>query len=105
MTEFFSWSTIATFAGCVAATGVIVQFVKNIPFVAKFNSQLVSYVIALILLFASYGFTGQLNTSIACILPFDAIAVCMASNGAYDVIKTSTIKAIAKKQDTKTEIK
>ena len=96
MSNFFSWTTLATFAGCVAGTGVIVQFLKNITFVSKLNSQLVSYVVALVLLYASYFFTGQLNASIACIIPFNAIAICMASNGVYDAVKTATNNATAK---------
>lgn len=96
MTDFFSWMTLATFAGCVAGTGVIVQFLKNVSFVSKINSQLVAYIVAIILLYGSYFFTGQLNVSVACIIPFDAIAVCVASNGAYDAIKTTTTSAIAK---------
>ena len=97
MTDFFSWTALATFAGCVAGTGVIVQFLKNVSFISKMNSQLVAYIVAVILLYGSYFFTDQLNVSVACIIPFDAIAVCMGSCGAYDAIKTTTNSAVAKR--------
>jgi hypothetical protein len=96
MTQFFDWQTLATFAGAVAATGVIVQFLKNVDFVQKLPSQLVSYIIALIILYASYFFTGKLDTSTAVILIFDGIAVSVAANGTYDAIKKATIAASEK---------
>ena len=96
MTEFFTWQVLATFAGCVVGTGVIVQFLKNVKFVAKLSPQLVAYVVALVLLYVAYYFTGSLTVSTACLIPFNAIAVCSASNGVYDLVKTSTIASNAK---------
>lgn len=99
MTEFFTWQVLATFAGCAVGTGVIVQFLKNVKFIAKLSPQLVSYVVALVLLYGSYFFTGCLSANNACIIPFNAIAVCMASNGVYDLVKTSTIASSSKNLD------
>jgi len=96
MTEFFTWQMFATFAGCAAAVGVIVQFLKNVTFIAKLPAQLVAYLVALLLLYVSYYFTGALTVSTACIIPFNAIAVCSASSGVYDIVKSATISAIAK---------
>jgi len=96
MTDFFSWQTLATFAGCTAGTAVIVQFLKNVDFVARLSSQMIAYIVAIILLYVSYYFTGALTVSTAFIIPFNAIAVCSASSGVYDMVKSATISAIAK---------
>jgi hypothetical protein len=105
MTDFFSWQTLATFAGCTAGTAIIVQFLKNVDFIAKLSSQLIAYIVAIVLLYVSYYFTGALNVSTACIIPFDTIAVCSASSGIYDAVKSATISANAKQEIRRNNIK
>jgi hypothetical protein len=90
--SFFTWPTLLTVSGAAAATAYIVQFLKNFSFFKKVNSQLVSFVVALLILTAATYFTGKLTPDTAGMIPISAIVVCFAANGAYDSVQKS-IKA------------
>lgn len=87
MSEFFTWQLLSTFAGCTLATGILTQFVKNVPFLKKIATQWVSYVIAVILLFAATFFTGALTGPSAAMIPFNAVLIALSANGAYSAVK------------------
>ena len=87
MNNFFTWETLATFTGCVAATTLITQFVKNLPFLKDIATQWVSYVIAAILLLGATFFTGALTLSSGSLIPFNAVLVALSANGAYSAVK------------------
>ena len=91
MDDFFSWQTLATFAGASAATAIITQFFKGA--FQKLPTQWLSYIIAVVILFAATYFTGGLTLSTAAITPLNAILVALAANGAYSaVIRVSSGK-------------
>jgi hypothetical protein len=90
MDEFFTWTALATFTGCAAATALITQFVKTLPFLEKIATQWVSYVISVILLLGATFFTGALTWSSAALIPFDAIMVALSANGAYSAVVRAT---------------
>ena len=85
MNEFFSWQTLATFAGCSAATAIITQFLKT--GFQKLPTQWLSYFIAAVILYAATYFTGALTGSSAAIIPLNAVLVSLAANGAYSVVQ------------------
>ena len=82
--EFFSWQTLATFAGCSAATAILTQFLKGV--FQKLPTQWLSYFIAAVILYAATYFTGALSASSAAITPLNAVLVALASNGAYSAV-------------------
>ena len=84
MNEFFSWQLLATFAGCTVATSIITQFVKG--FFQKLPTQLLSYLIALVILYAATYFTGVLTGAAAAIIPLNAVLVALSANGAYSAV-------------------
>jgi uncharacterized membrane protein len=85
MNEFFSWSLLATFAGASIATAVITQLLKT-P-LAKIPTQIVSYVIALVVLLLATAATGAAEDWTGwAIVPLNAILVSLASNGTYDAV-------------------
>lgn len=86
MDSFFSWEILATLTGCAAATAVITQFVKDLPFLKNIATQWVSYVISIILLLGSTYFTGALTWSSGALIPFNAIVIALSANGAYSAI-------------------
>ena len=83
MSEFFSWDMLGTYAGCTAAVGVITQFVKGIGFMAQIPTQIVTYVLALILMLLASVFTGGITVEGAVLTVFNAVVVSLASNGGY----------------------
>lgn len=84
--EMFTWEYLASAAGATAAVTIITQFAKGFPFIQKINSQLVSYIISLIVMFAASFFTGSLTASSAALIPLNAIVIMLAANGTYNTL-------------------
>ncbi len=84
--EFMTWDFLGTIAGVVAATTLIVQFLK-IPLdkVWKIHTRYVVYFIALILLFLVEIFTGHVTLERSILIILNAIIVTMAAMGTYEV--------------------
>ena len=82
--EFFNWATLVTYAGALAATALLTQWLKcvfkNIP------TQIVSYIIAFLILLAATFFTGVLTLETGALFIINAAVVSLASNGMYDAI-------------------
>lgn len=86
LTEFVTWSTLATIGGAIMMVALLTQFTKDIPYVEKIPTQLWSFVLALLVLYPSYFFTGTLTVEAAVLIPFNAVIVSLASNGGYDAV-------------------
>ena len=84
--EFFDWKMLATSAGCAAMVSLLTQFTKDLGFIKKIPTQVWSFILALVVLYPAYAFTGALNVSTAFLVPFNAVVVALASNGIYDGI-------------------
>ena len=84
--DFMTWNFLGTMAGAVAATTLIVQFLK-IPLdkVWKIHTRYVVYLIAFFLLFFVELFTGKLSFESTVLIMLNAILVTMASMGTYEV--------------------
>jgi len=65
------------------ATGLLTQFLKG---TIKIPTQWLSYIIAVVLLFAATLFTGGLTLSTGGVIPLNAVIVALSSNGAYSAI-------------------
>ena len=86
MNELFSWGVLGTFAGASIGTSIITQFVKG--WLAKVPTQIVSYIIALILMVvATAAITGAADWTEWAIIPLNAIIVSLAANGEYAAVK------------------
>ncbi|MGI6151806.1 MAG: hypothetical protein ACOYIR_07635 [Christensenellales bacterium] len=84
MNEFFTWSSLGTYAGAVLVTTLITQFIKGIGFIGKIPTRIVSYVIALIVLLGANAAAGTLDWATAGLCAVNAIVVALASNGTHD---------------------
>jgi len=91
MNEFFTWAILGTYAGCVLATSLITQFIKEWSFLKPIPTRLVSYVIALLVLLAANAIAGTLDLPAAGLCVVNAVVVSLAANGGYDAL--STVKA------------
>ena len=58
MSEFVTWEALGGYAGAVMMVTLITQFLKGTP-LGKWSSQLVAYVIAVVLLIGAEIFGGQ----------------------------------------------
>lgn len=89
--EFVTWAGLATHAGALTMVGLIVQFTKGIPFIDRMPTQLWSYIVSLVVLYAANFFTGQLTVDNAALILFNAAIIALASNGGYDAVKRITV--------------
>lgn len=87
--EFIDWTALATFAGALTMVLIITQFTKDLSFVKRIPTQIWSYVIALIILYPAYFFTGQLSLKNAVLILFNGVIIALAANGGFDVLKRS----------------
>lgn len=86
MNEFFTWTMLMTYSGAALATALVTQFIKNIGALSEVRTQIVSYVVALVVLVGGTFFTGALTWESAALCILNAIVVSFASNGAYDAV-------------------
>ena len=75
---------IASFAGATTATALLTQFLKGIW--AKLPTQILSYIIAVVILIPATIFTVGVDWQTLLLIPLNAAIVSLASNGAYDAI-------------------
>lgn len=93
-TEFFSWATLATYAGAVLFATLVTQFAKKISWLQKVPTQVICYIIAVIGLLAGTYFTGTLTISSAALCLVNGLVVAVAANGTYDNLNTSILTPI-----------
>ena len=86
MNEFFTWTTLATYAGATAAVGLITQLFKGVGFIDKIPTRITSYAIALVVLLAATFFTGGLTLEAGALCVINVVVVSLAANGAYDAL-------------------
>ena len=84
--EFVTWELLGTYAGAMAMVGVITQLTKNIKFISAVPTQLWSYILALIVMYAANFFLGLLTPSNAVLTLFNAVLVSLGANGGYEGI-------------------
>ena len=89
MNEFFTWTTLATYAGATAAVGLITQLFKGVGFIDKIPTRITSYAIALVVLLAATFFTGGLTLEAGALCVINAVVVSLAANGAYDAVASN----------------
>lgn len=87
MSELFTWQMLGTYAGCTAAVGLITQFIKGVGGLSRVPTQLVSYVLALVLMMLSAAFLDGITVEGAVLTVFNAVVVSLASNGGYAAIE------------------
>lgn len=88
MNDFFTWSTLGTYAGAVFATSMLTQLLKDIPLIAKVPTRIFSYIVAALLLLAVCASSGHLSWSCAALSLINAAVVALASNGAFEAVKS-----------------
>ena len=82
--EFVTWELLGTYAGAMAMVGIITQLTKNVKFISKLPTQIWSYILALVVMYAANFFLGQLTLSNGVLILFNAGIVSLAANGGYE---------------------
>lgn len=86
MDSFVTWETLLTFGGCVAGTILVTEFVKKL-FGERVPAQLVSFLIAGVILFVGHLATGTFVWKEALLYLINAAAVSLSANGGFDALK------------------
>lgn len=94
--SFYTWGMLATYAGCLAATMIITQFLKPI-WPQKIATQFLSYIIAVVILILANLFIGSLTWETAGISVLNAVVIALAANGAFNDIVEMRNKVMVKK--------
>lgn len=89
MNEFMAWETLLTFAGCVAGTALVTEWLKRI---IKIEPQIISAVVALLILVIGHIATRTFAVGDILLYIVNAIAASLASNGGFDAVKTALQK-------------
>lgn len=87
LSEFVTWSTLATYGGCLAMVLILVQLTKEIPGVKQIPTQLWSWFLAVLILLAAQYFAGTLTAETAVLSLFNAAIVSLAANGGFEAIQ------------------
>ena len=87
MNEFMTWEYQLTFAGCVAGTAILTEFIKKIPGIAKVPTQFVSYVIAFAIMVVGQLAIDTLTWQKVALDAVNAAVVSLSSNGVFDAIE------------------
>lgn len=85
---FLTWEALATYTGCLAATLIFTQIFKNI-WPAKWPKQILSYLIAVVLLILANWSVHTLtaNSTVLCFI--NAAIISLAANGSFNGIKSA----------------
>lgn len=84
ITEFFTWQTLTTFAGAMAATGVITQFLKG---VLNIPVRILAYIVAVVVLAGGVFFVGEANISSIALCFLNGVIIATATSGTIDAVK------------------
>lgn len=86
--EFLTWEYLATMAGCMAATALIVQFCKGlVDKLVHIPTQYLAYIVAFAVLLLAQLFTKQLTVSMAVLDLFNAVLIAAGTSGTIDTVK------------------
>lgn len=88
MSEFVTWDYMLSFGGCMAATALLTQLVKKFKFLKNVDTQIISCVVAILVLIASQLATGGFTWANFALDFVNGVVIAFASNGVYDATKT-----------------
>ena len=93
MENFLTWDILLSYGGCVAGTILVTEWMKKV--FAKIPTQIVSFVVALVILVVGHLALGTFVWADSFLYLINAIGVALASNGGFDILK----RAFGKKPD------
>ena len=85
MNEFVTWATLGTYAGAVMMVTIITQFLKQTP-LRNINTNLLAYVVSVLILVGAEAFSGAELT-------VQGVILCLLG-GTYDAATTGLVKKI-----------
>ncbi|MDL2235726.1 hypothetical protein LJC07_06200 [Christensenellaceae bacterium OttesenSCG-928-L17] len=87
MNEFFTWVMLATYAGATAFVALATQALKEWGILKKIPTQLLSYILAAVVLLVATAATDGLTWSSGGLCIVNAVVVSIAANGGFEAVK------------------
>ena len=85
--NFFDWNYLGSFTGALVAVTLLTEMIKALPVVKRIPTQLVSWVLALVVLVLAQLFTDTLDARNVVLGVLNAAMVSLAANGGYAAVK------------------
>ena len=85
--NFFDWNYLGSFTGALVAVTLLTEMIKALPVVKRIPTQLVSWVLALVVLVLAQLFTDTLDARNVVLGVLNAAMVSLAANGGYAALK------------------
>ena len=79
--ELFTWTFLATFAGCAALTALFTQFLKGL---VPIETRILSYILAVLIFNAAFLAMGNWTWQEGLLTLANGLLVSLATNGGYD---------------------
>lgn len=95
LTEFLSLDYISTFIGTVIVTMLLVQFLKDLPFIKKVPTKYFTFIIAFVNILMCSILLDTFKVSNLYLMFLNAMLITFTSTGGYDF----TIKKVIAKED------
>lgn len=86
MTELFTWTSIATLGGATTAVELLTELFKDISFLKKLPTRLLSFIIAAVVMTAAFVFTEPFSLSGLFLTIFNSAFISLSANGVYDTL-------------------
>jgi len=89
MSDFIAWGDMATLAGASAVVLVVTSYLKGLW--DDLPTQVLSYIVAVVVLFLSTAAAGgAADWTVWALIPFNAVLVSLAANGSYTAVTRDT---------------
>lgn len=84
--QFADWSELATTGGALTAVLFLTQVTKNVKFIQKIPTQILSFVLSIIVMVAATYYTNGQDVNQLGLTLLNAGLVALAANGGYSAI-------------------
>lgn len=84
LNNFINWDYIATFGGTVLLVSMVIQFVKELPFIKKIPTRYLVYIVALIFIVLTKLIFGEFILKDIFVYLINALIVTFTATGAHD---------------------
>ena len=94
MTDFVNWHTLATYGGALTMVLVLTQATKDISFLRKIPTQILSYVLSFLVLIVANAFTNGLDLNVLAQTILNALLVSIGANGGFQALIRASGKTV-----------
>ncbi len=84
MENFLTWDYVVTFMGIVFCTSMVVEFTKELPYIAKIKTKYYTAIVAFFLMLFGALFLGNFVFINIPLMMLNAILVAFTTTGQYD---------------------